>query len=279
MARVGAVSFVAAMLVVLTANAGPRTRASLHAAHVSHAEAQRAAPIEAPSALAEAEPRACGTGMIEVEGDHCPHLEQRCLRWLDPEGKVPRRCAEFAPSGKCQGPTVKKRFCIDQFEFPNERGRAPVVMTSWNGAQDACKAAGKRLCSDSEWTLACEGPEHLPYPYGTRRDAAACNIDRERLDVNEKALSDPRRQKAEVARLWQGEPSGARDTCVSPYGVADMTGNVDEWVVNEAGVPFKSGTKGGYWGPVRDRCRPMTTVHGEEFSFYQLGFRCCGDTN
>ncbi|MEO6572634.1 MAG: hypothetical protein ABIP89_02255, partial [Polyangiaceae bacterium] len=36
--------------------------------------------------------------------------------------------------------------------------------------------------------------------------------------------------------------------------------------------------KGGYWGPVRDRCRPSTTAHNEDFIFYQIGFRCCGDT-
>ena len=54
-----------------------------------------------------------------------------------------------------------------------------------------------------------------------------------------------------------------------------MTGNVDEWVLNESGKPHKSGLKGGYWGPVRDRCRPMTTAHDENFEFYQIGFRCC----
>jgi formylglycine-generating enzyme len=65
--------------------------------------------------------------------------------------------------------------------------------------------------------------------------------------------------------------------CVSSYGVHDMTGNVDEWVVNESGHPYKSGLKGGYWGPVRTRCRPMTTAHNEDFNFYQIGFRCCSD--
>ena len=226
-----------------------------------------------------AEPRtsSCPANMVEVEGDYCPTLEQRCVKWLDREGTVPRRCSEFAPSTECKVTTVKKHFCIDEFEFPNKRGEKPAVMKSWNDAQDTCKAQGKRLCGDSEWTLACEGREHLPYPYGVKRDAAACNIDRPHPDVNEKALSDPHRREAEVNRLWQGEPSGARASCVSPYGVFDMTGNVDEWVVNESGAPYKSGLKGGYWGPVRDRCRPMTTAHGEEFAFYQLGFRCCGD--
>jgi sulfatase modifying factor 1 len=35
--------------------------------------------------------------------------------------------------------------------------------------------------------------------------------------------------------------------------------------------------KGGYWGPVRTRCRPSTRVHGLDFSFYQQGFGCCAD--
>ena len=39
-------------------------------------------------------------------------------------------------------------------------------MKSWYAARDACSAQGKRLCGESEWTLACEGEEHLPYPYG-----------------------------------------------------------------------------------------------------------------
>ena len=66
---------------------------------------------------------------------------------------------------------------------------------------------------------------------------------------------------------------------MSPYGVHDMVGNVDEWVVNvsQAGKPHLSGLKGGYWGPVRTRCRPMTTAHDETFRYYQIGFRCCGE--
>ncbi len=163
------------------------------------------------------------------------------------------------------------------FEYPNKRGEKPVVMKTWLEAQDICRSTGKRLCGESEWTLACEGERHLPYPYGRKRDAKACNIDRELPQVDQKAILDPARRDAEVLRLWQGEPSGTRAACTSPYGVHDLTGNVDEWVVNESGRPFKSGSKGGYWGPVRARCRPMTTGHAETFPFYQTGFRCCAD--
>jgi hypothetical protein len=221
--------------------------------------------------------RACPSGTVEVEGDYCPVLEQRCTKWMDPEGVFPRRCAEFAPSSGCKVATVRKHFCIDRYEYPNRAGENPVVMKSWNEAAARCASEGKRLCRDTEWTLACEGQERLPYPYGTKRDASACNIDKPHPTQNERALASAEMRDAEVARLWQGEESGARAQCVSPYGVHDMTGNVDEWVVNESAKPFKSGSKGGYWGPVRDRCRPMTTVHAEGFQFYQLGFRCCSD--
>ncbi len=220
----------------------------------------------------------CPADMVEVEGDYCPEVEQKCLKWIDPEGAVPRRCAEFAPTGPCQGKTTHKKFCMDRYEWPNKLGAKPVVMKTWYEAADSCKAVGKRLCGDSEWTLACEGQERLPYPYGYERTDGACNVDKPHPDVNEKAMANPATRDAEVARLWQGEASGSRESCVSPYGAFDMTGNVDEWVVNESGVPYKSGLKGGYWGPVRNRCRPMTTAHYEQFVFYQIGFRCCADS-
>lgn len=219
----------------------------------------------------------CPSGMIEIKGRYCTEVVQTCLVWLPNEQGGVDRCAEFARTEPCKKRPVKKHFCIDRYEFPNRVGERPIVMKTWTEAQDACNAIGKRLCGDTEWTLACEGPQRLAYPYGRRRDARACNIDHHLLQVDPQALADPKRSAAEVGRLWQGEPSGSRARCKSPYGVFDMTGNVDEWVINESGKPFHSGSKGGYWGPVRARCRPMTTAHAETFPFYQTGFRCCAD--
>ncbi len=221
----------------------------------------------------------CPESMVEIAGDYCPTLEQSCLRSLPASRDAPVRCVEFAPSAPCHVPTVKKHFCIDRFEYPNQRGKRPVVMKSFVDAQEACKAEGTRLCTDSEWTLACEGRERLPYPYGTKRSAEACNIDRPLREVDSKALFASATRDVELSRLWQGEESGARASCVSPFGVFDLTGNVDEWVVNESGKPFKSGLKGGYWGTVRAQCRPMTTGHDETFAFYQTGVRCCADAS
>jgi sulfatase modifying factor 1 len=236
----------------------------------------------APAVLQTA--TACPPEMVEIDGDYCPYVEQKCVRWLDPATHL--QCAEFdklANSGKCAMKTEHKHFCVDRYEWPNKAGAMPVSMASWNDAKASCDALGKRLCSDTEWTLSCEGQDHRPYPYGEgyARDDQACNIDKPYILPDAVKIFDPKTAAGELARLDQREPSGSRNSCVSPYGVHDMVGNVDEWVVNvsQAGKPFQSGLKGGYWGPVRTRCRPMTTAHDEKFRYYQIGFRCCGEAH
>lgn len=253
----------------------PRTALPSQRTGSADAKTLASAGVKTPTTPATSALSSCPDGTVEVEGEYCPFVEQKCLRWLDPETKM--RCAEFAPTGECTTHTVHKHFCIDAYEFPNKVGEKPVIMETWHQAAASCESEGKRLCTDSEWTLSCEGQERLPYPYGYARSAEACNIDKPHPDPNEHLIADPRTRDAEVARLDQRDPSGAREACVSPFGVHDMTGNVDEWVQNESGHPYKSGLKGGYWGPVRDRCRPMTTAHDENFAFYQIGFRCCSD--
>jgi len=230
----------------------------------------------------EEPPPVCPPDMVEVEGDYCSVVEQYCVRPVDPKHLERDRCAEFAPTGRCLGaPAVHKHVCVDRYEWPNQAGVKPAVAVDWNTARDQCASAGKRLCSDSEWTLACEGQERLPYPYGYARNASACNIDKPYIVPDDAKWANLRTRPAEIARLDQRDPSGARESCVSPYGVHDMTGNVDEWVLNEGGKekekPYVSGLKGGYWGPVRDRCRPMTTDHNQWHTGYQIGFRCCRD--
>jgi hypothetical protein len=220
-------------------------------------------------------PGACPDGMIEIEGEFCPALEQTCIRR---PAQMSYRCLEYArPSGACEAATSKKHFCVDTYEWPNEAGAKPVVMKDWWTARKACRAIGKRLCTEDEWTLACEGPEHLPYPYGFERDDQACNIDKPHIAVNEKALTSLSTRARELARLWQGERSGSRERCVSSFGVHDMTGNVDEWTLNETGKPHHSALKGGYWSWVRGRCRPVTPGHDEGFKYYNIGWRCCAD--
>ena len=91
------------------------------------------------------------------------------------------------------------------------------------------------------------------------------------------AVRDSSLAISEIDYVWQGEASGSRPLCRSPFGVYDTTGNVDEWTRSVQHEGYQSIFKGGYWGPVRARCRASTRAHNEEFYFYQQGFRCCAD--
>lgn len=242
------------------------------------ADASPASPADASVGTtpdgAVAVERSCPGGMVLVEGDQCLNVEQKCLRFLDEPTQL--QCAEFEPP-HCSGRRRHMAVCVDRYEYPNRAGVSPMVMVSWYEARRMCASQGKRLCTESEWTFSCEGPEFRPYPYGLRRDRNACRIDYQPSGPDRARLRDPRTVVDESARLYGAVPSGTMPGCVTWAGVHDMTGNVDEWVVNEDGVPFNSALKGGWWGPIRARCRPATIAHNETFVYYQIGFRCCAD--
>lgn len=235
---------------------------------------------------------ACRAGMVEVKGqflvdsygtelsDEVESLQSKsCSTWLNKD--FPARCADFDPEAwkTAQTPLKKKEmhFCIDRFEYPNKKGAYPWIVATYTESQQICKREGKRLCSESEWTFACEGEEGTPYPGGYEREEAACVTDRDWREFDSGALGmrSSARAEGEVDRLWQGEASGSRATCRSNFGVYDMTGNVDEWTSSVRKTGYRSVLKGGYWGPVRARCRPATRAHDENFVAYQQGFRCC----
>jgi hypothetical protein len=230
---------------------------------------------------------ACAPGMIEVSGKMKQHFllddlqMQACTKWIDK--KWPERCGAYDRSKWLELskdlPTKELTFCIDRFEYPNRMGEWPVIMVSWYEARDACSAQGKRLCTEDEWTFACEGEEATPYPNGYVRDPEACLNDRPWKQFKGGKLGNRTGEgaKMELDRLWQGLPSGSRPLCKSTFGVYDLTGNVDEWTRSSVAGERPSVLKGGYWGPVRTRCRPATKAHGEDHIFYQQGFRCCGD--
>jgi formylglycine-generating enzyme len=131
-----------------------------------------------------------------------------------------------------------------------------------------CVSLGKRLCTETEWNFACEGEEMRPYPYGFTR-APKCNQDRDDLyEVN------PHRQILADRR----ERADARPECVSPFGVYNMAGNMDESVLREGKEhvdPFRNALKGGWWMAARNRCRPATTAHDDYYKDIQVGVRCC----
>ncbi len=177
---------------------------------------------------------------------------------------------------------MEKRFCIDTYEWPNVKGTRPEVMNNFYQAQIKCASVGKRMCTESEWTFACEGPEMKPFPHGYERNSRKCNGDHEWDDPQMRKVA--RRDPDELARLWRGVPSGSQPECVSDFGVADMPGNTDEVVANEQAPGWKAKfdsvhTGGPWYKGVRNQCRPKVYTHDEGFYYYFLSFRCCSEAD
>ncbi len=212
-------------------------------------------------------PAACPADMVLASGQYCPDPVQTCLRWLDPPGPYRQyRCAEYASPAKCTGERRAERFCIDKEEYAKPGDELPLAHQSWTSADAVCRAQDKRLCLESEWQFACEGEEMRPYPYGFRRDATACNIDRSDLGHPNAGLRDLRAKISEYP------------ACLSPFGVHDMSGNVEEWATLDDGhAPQRSTMKGAWWLPGKNTCRARTLGHGEVYEGAQVGIRCCRD--
>jgi sulfatase modifying factor 1 len=217
---------------------------------------------------------ACPEGMVVVQGSYCPQVQHRCQKWLD-DPKLPyARCGVYHQAVECLGSRRPLEFCMDRYEHTDPGQKLPRNHMSFVTASALCRQLGKRLCTEDEWNFACEGEEMRPYPYGFRREPK-CNQDR--LDLYEIKLVEG--QPRQVLKD-QREPADHRPDCVSPFGVYNLTGNLDESVLREEArlqSPYRNALKGGWWMPARNRCRPATTAHDDEYQDTQVGVRCCAD--
>ena len=210
---------------------------------------------------------ACPDGMLLVEGNYCPKVRHKCLGYMDPPGRYEEfRCAEYAQPATCLSRRrVPMRFCIDEFEYTPEGETLPANHMSWTHAHRICSSMGKRVCQESEWNFACEGEEMRPYPYGWKRDASACNADHTDIVDGAGKLKDLR------------APNEAYPRCVSPFGVRNLAGNLEEFVTMDRSKPLRPAMKGAFWQPSRNFCRAAQTAHDRYYNGTETGFRCCSE--
>jgi formylglycine-generating enzyme len=209
----------------------------------------------------------CPPEMKHIQGNFCTSVKQNCIKYMeDPAKNKFARCQEFAPS-VCVGKRVPMDFCIDTEEH-YETDNMPTNNVSWTQAKQICEQEGKELANENQWTFACEGEQLYPYTTGYTRPSDRCNFDK----------TDLTNAKGEF--INKSVSIKENPQCTSPFGVHNMNGNIDEWVVldipyySTSGVKMMSGLKSGWWGGLRDMCSPKTVGHDEFYHDTQTGFRC-----
>lgn len=167
-------------------------------------------------------------------------------------------------------------------------GVVPQGYISQLEATAACKRAGKRLCTATEFSLACRGPDAGNYyPYGGETKIPGyCNegkgssmplfFGNDPSKWTYADFNDPRLNE------WDGglATTGAYVHCVSPYGVHDCVGNLHEWGADPPDQNGHGRFRGGFYGDAElngHGCLYVTSAHEVAYHDYSTGFRCCMD--
>ena len=130
---------------------------------------------------------------------------------------------------------------------PKGRGNHPVNCVDWEQAAQYCESVGPgvRLPTEAEWEFAARGPDGRKYPWGDETPSAAhlnaCGLE---------CLAWAKSNGVPLAAMYQADdgfpntaPVGSFPQGKSRYGIADVTGNVWEWVADWYS-PYANSTAG-----------------------------------
>lgn len=219
---------------------------------------------------AEAKGKGCPQGMISIRGRYCIDQYEAGTVELLGKGKT-RVHSPFLPVDGIKVKAVSKK------------GVMPQGHISRDEADEACRNAGKRLCTDEEWVVACKGKRATRYPYGDVHKDGYCNDSGvSSFNLYYGAGSEPPKEvytwtNMNDPRLNQRKGglsrTGAFKKCRNGFDVYDMVGNLHEWTAAKAGI-----FRGGYYLDTRingEGCDYRTAAHAPKYHDYSTGFRCC----
>lgn len=147
-------------------------------------------------------------------------------------------------------------------------GQTPTDRLRYKDAQNACRASGKRLCTETEWRTACRGGLTTPAQFKNLNEIAKhCDVIRKKAFTGILSTTD------------------AHPYCSAPgLNVYNLIGNLSEFVTSEKGEPMIIGLniEHGYNKNIAQElsyaCEKTVKAAGtyRPFKYYNYrGFRCC----
>ena len=185
--------------------------------------------------------------------------------------------AECVAADGCGFPSRTASETRDSYFANPEFDNYPVLYVTWKDADAYCTWAGKRLPTEAEWEMAARGTKIQAFPWGD--DDPTCTL--------ANSFSNP------DGNACTGDTSavGTYPKGNSVFGVADMAGNVWEWVsdwyaetyysespaMNPLGPDGSSNKvlRGGGWGGTWPNLLTAGRTFDPDFnSSNDVGFRC-----
>lgn len=192
--------------------------------------------------------------------------------WIDKTEVTVGAYKACVDRGACPRPQRSSASCTYDLGDP----ALPVSCVPWSSAETYCLAMSKRLPREVEWEFAARGSSPVRYPWGGS-SAAGCGA-AVTLATDATQRSCGGKKPARVG----SRPGGA-----SPFGVLDMSGNVEEWVFDWFGEAVsdlspRAGAshvlRGGGWLSQPSQAKTTSRNWGSaREAGPNVGFRCAKD--
>jgi formylglycine-generating enzyme required for sulfatase activity len=190
--------------------------------------------------------------------------------WIDRTEVTVAAYRACVDRGACARPPRSSPMCT----FDLGDAQLPVSCVPWSSANAFCLAVGKRLPREVEWENAARGTTPIRYPWG---GGHGCGVAATLAgETTNRSCSGKRPSKV-----------GAHLGGASPYGVLDMSGNVEEWVADwyadsVSELSPRAGSshvlRGGGWLSVPSLARTTSRNWGSvREAGPNVGFRCARD--